>query len=83
MSEVISYGGSILAPENIDTSFIKKVAKILSEKREKIFIVVGGGAVARNYIARARELNVNESLLDEIGILATRINGYLLLCALN
>jgi uridylate kinase, putative len=83
MSEVISYGGSIIAPEKIDISFIKKVVRILSEKKEKMFVVVGGGVIARNYIARARELKGNEYLLDEIGILATRINAHLLLCALN
>jgi hypothetical protein len=35
MSEVISYGGSIIAPEKIDISFIKKVVRILSEKKRK------------------------------------------------
>jgi len=80
---VISYGGSILAPEEIDTGFISRVAELLKKAEGSVYVVVGGGEIAREYIERGRELGANESLLDEIGILATRMNAYLLLSALG
>jgi uridylate kinase len=80
---VISYGGSILAPEEIDTGFISRVAELLKSAEGSVYVVVGGGEIAREYIERGRELGANESLLDEIGILATRMNAYLLLSALG
>lgn len=80
---VVSYGGSIIAPENIDTEFIKEVAECFKSVEDRIYIVVGGGEVARKYIGKGREMNANESLLDEIGILATRMNAYLLISALG
>ena len=80
---VVSYGGSIIAPEEIDAEFIDGVASCLENTEDSVCVVVGGGEVARKYIEKGRELGANESLLDEIGILATRMNAYLLLCALG
>jgi len=80
---VVSYGGSILAPEAIDTEFIKRVAECLRSVKERAYVVVGGGEIARKYIEKGRALEANESLLDEMGILATRMNAYLLVCALG
>jgi uridylate kinase len=83
MMLVVSYGGSIIAPEDIDAGFIERIAECLMDTKEEAYIVVGGGEIARKYIEKGRELGANESLLDEIGILATRMNAYLLLCALG
>lgn len=80
---VVSYGGSIIAPEEIDVEFIDGVASCLENTEDSVCVVVGGGEVARKYIEKGRELGANESLLDEIGILATRMNAYLLLSALG
>jgi len=44
--------------------------------------VVGGGSTARTYIRAARELGVDESALDELGIAITRVNARVLLGAL-
>jgi len=45
--------------------------------------VVGGGPTAREYIGTARELGANEIELDQLGIAVTRLNGRLLIAALD
>ncbi len=82
---VISMGGSVLAPENIDPEFIKSLAALLKRliKDNKLFIVVGGGKLARKYIEIARKLGSNEIALDEIGIESSRLNARLLIAALD
>ena len=78
MKVVISLGGSLLSLEDLD--YIKRVAhliKKLSEKHE-LYVVVGGGRIARNYIRAARNFCQDEKYLDKIGITATRLNALLL-----
>jgi uridylate kinase len=84
-SIVISIGGSVVLSDDIDNQFFyefKKVIKKIS-KKYKIFIVVGGGKIARDYITFGRKLNLNENILDIFGILVTRINAKLLDIILN
>ena len=82
---VISLGGSILIQEKDDIVFFKKLAKVLIEKsaEHKLFVVTGGGKVAREYIRLGRELGASETYLDEIGIDITRLNARLLITALG
>jgi uridylate kinase len=82
---VLSIGGSILAPENIDIDFIRSLAALFKKhcNDNKFYIVVGGGRLARKYINIARTLGANEILLDEIGISSTRLNAQLLISALD
>jgi uridylate kinase len=47
-------------------------------KQYKIYIIVGGGKTARNYIKLGRELDLEEKTLDQIGIEITRTNARLL-----
>lgn len=82
---VISIGGSIVAPPNLDVTYIDSLAKLLVElsKQRKIYCVTGGGWIARQYITAAREFGAGEEELDLIGIAATRINAQLLIAALT
>jgi uridylate kinase len=82
---VISIGGSILAPEKLDPNFISSLSELLKKltTENKIFIVVGGGVLARKYINIARDMGANEIELDEIGIAATRMNARLLIAGLG
>jgi uridylate kinase len=82
---VISIGGSIVAPPNLDTTYIDSLARLLVEvsKTRQIFCVTGGGWIARQYIQAAREFGAEEEELDLIGIAATRINAQLLIAALS
>ncbi|MCL5989862.1 MAG: UMP kinase [Nitrososphaerota archaeon] len=74
---VISLGGSIVASDGLNTDFMGKLAKSLEkmDRKIKFGIVVGGGSVARSYISALRKYGVNDNILDEIGINATRMNA--------
>lgn len=82
---VISIGGSIVAPPNLDTTYIDSLARLLVDlaKERKIYCVTGGGWIARQYITAGREFGAGEEELDLIGIAATRINAQLLIAALS
>ena len=77
---VISIGGSVILSKEADTVFLKNLSNLLIKlsKQYKIFIIVGGGNVARKYIQFGRELNFNEHTLDQIGIDVTRVNAKIL-----
>ncbi len=78
MKVVVSLGGSLLSLDNPE--FIEKISMLLKKISEKIplFIVVGGGKTARDYISIGRKFCRDERYLDEIGIMATRLNAYLI-----
>ncbi len=82
---VLSLGGSILARDEVDTAYLRKLAKILigMSSKYKFYIVTGGGKIARYYIRAGRELGADESFLDEMGIEVTRLNARMLITALG
>ena len=76
---VISIGGSVILSDDINLDYFNKLYALLDKiKNYKIFIVVGGGKIARDYINFGRKLNFKENTLDYFGILITRINARLL-----
>ncbi|MEN6395576.1 MAG: UMP kinase [Methanoregula sp.] len=81
---VISLGGSILIPE-LDKNRIREYLPVLTRiaAKYRLFVVVGGGGGARDYIEIARDLGIDEGTADEIGILVTRLNATLLIAALG
>ena len=84
MRIVITIGGSILLKEYNHENF-EAYAKVIREINEEheVFIVVGGGRPAREYIGVVRDLGESESICDEIGIQVTRVNARLLQFALK
>ncbi|MCD6473774.1 MAG: UMP kinase [Thermoplasmata archaeon] len=76
MKIVVSLGGSLLYPLNEE--YIQKVANFIKNCNEELYIVTGGGKIAREYISMARKSGVSERYLDRIGIAVTRINAMLL-----
>ncbi len=80
MKIVLSLGGSVLG-DSADR--IKEFARVLDDIAEehKLFVVVGGGKLAREMIGKARELGASETLCDYIGIEVTRLNAMLLATA--
>ena len=82
---VISVGGSIISPENVDTSFLSAfyamvVRYLEKHKEDRLILVAGGGAPARKYQSALREVKADADpfLQDWIGIKATHLNGMLL-----
>ncbi len=82
---VISIGGSILLPEDEDITKLIELSKILQKNSNKrnLYLVVGGGKTAREYIKWGRKLNADEATLDELGIATSRLNARLLIIALD
>ena len=81
---VISLGGSIIAPDKVDSSFLSsfytEMKKYLDEDRtRKIIFVCGGGAPARIYQNALRDVrkDCSSSEQDWLGIRATHLNGSL------
>lgn len=79
---VISVGGSLLVPGEIDIQFITNLRKfVLSYLQEgmRFILVTGGGSVCRTYQHAANELGVNnKESLDWVGIMVTRLNAELI-----
>lgn len=85
MRAVISIGGSLVASPPTNESFKKYAAAIrrINAKCEKLVVVVGGGQPAREAIAKAKALNLNENEQDLAGIKATHQNALRLSKELN
>lgn len=83
MRVTLSVGGSLICPDDIDWEFVNALAVFLKKTdMEKIFIVAGGGKTARKYVSVCRNFNIPETILDEIGILASRLNAYVIISVL-
>ena len=84
MKIVIAIGGSILLKE-YDSKKFQEYSAILKDltKEHEIFVVIGGGKPAREYISLVRDLGAGEAQCDDIGIEVTRINAKLMLAALG
>ncbi len=74
---VLSLGGSLIVPDKVDTSYLKKFKKIIlkNTRKYKFIIVCGGGSIARKYISALRETSINEKLQSYAGIGSTRMNA--------
>jgi len=78
---IISLGGSLIVPNEIDTKFLLEFQSLILRhaKRHKFIIICGGGRTARKYQEAARKTGNPSSIdLDWIGIHATRVNAQLL-----
>ncbi len=76
---IISLGGSLIVPEEIDLNFIKEFKTlILAEvaKGKKFVIVTGGGKIARKYQNAAKDIiNPTRDDLDWLGIASLKLNA--------
>ncbi|VVB81102.1 Uridylate kinase [uncultured archaeon] len=75
---VMSVGGSLINPGQIQIEFLKKLKSFVTKNPHKVIIVCGGGYAARSYITAAKEFGVKPVGWDEIGIKATVLNAELL-----
>lgn len=74
---IISLGGSLVAPGDIDLGFLKSfkhsLQKYLGQKR--FFILVGGGKICRIYQKALLEFGAKENDRDWMGISITKLNA--------
>ncbi len=79
---IISLGGSLIIPDNIDVDFLKDFKNLILshiEKGKNFVIITGGGKICRKYQAVAKEISdPSDQDLDWIGIAALRLNAQLL-----
>lgn len=85
MMIAFSIGGSVLVPDEIDEVFLKETADFLRALSQKhsVYVVAGGGRLARKYIKSARDSGADDELCDWLGIYATRLNALLLSSAIG
>jgi uridylate kinase len=76
---VISVGGSLIYPNELDFEFLKNLKKFILKrikKKDKFILVTGGGMICRNYQTALCENKIKDSKsLDWMGIYATHLNG--------
>ncbi|MBX4200654.1 UMP kinase [Candidatus Parcubacteria bacterium] len=74
---IVSLGGSLVAPDNIDLDFLRGFKKSITKQLEKkrVFIFVGGGKIARNYQGALLEFGADNKERDWMGINITRLNA--------
>ncbi|PIR87944.1 MAG: UMP kinase [Candidatus Harrisonbacteria bacterium CG10_big_fil_rev_8_21_14_0_10_45_28] len=79
---VISLGGSIIYPKELDISYLKKLNTFFrnqTKRGQKFIIVVGGGKLARDYQTSAIAVKkISNFANDWLGIEATKLNAKLL-----
>jgi uridylate kinase len=84
---VISLGGSLIYPENIDLIFLKKFKSIIEEyiKKDYSFIIIcGGGKLARKFQEDASKISdITQEAKDWLGIEATKLNASLVRSLFN
>lgn len=79
---VMSVGGSLIVPDQIDTAFLTKLKTFVDSETangRRFIIIAGGGKTARRYQEAAGKVaKLENEDLDWMGIHATRLNGHLL-----
>lgn len=86
---VFSLGGSLIAPDGIDTKFLAGLRRVIlcfvakghrgRGAGNRAIIICGGGNTARTYAKAARTVNraLTAEQLDWLGIQATKLNAWL------
>ena len=84
---VISLGGSVMVPEEIDEQFLKKFKDFILKKVAlgyKFIIITGGGKICRKYQNSATRLNKASTIeRDWLGVQTTKLNALLLKASLG
>ena len=75
---ILSLGGSLVVPSQIDTSYLKKIKNLLYLLPYRFILVCGGGAVCREYQTAAKQISKPSNKdLDWLGIASTKLNAEL------
>jgi uridylate kinase len=78
---IISLGGSLIFPNEIDVNFLKQFKKLILaqiEKGQRFILVTGGGIIARKYIDALNQITTpTADDRDWLGIFNTHTNAHL------
>jgi len=74
---VISLGGSLIIPDNVDEKLLMAFKRTLIKNttKYKFIVVCGGGSIARKYINALKKTGANSNFQSFAGISATRMNA--------
>jgi uridylate kinase len=74
---VVSIGGSVVLSDDSTSEYLRRLTGLLKKMsaQSMLYVIVGGGKIARRYISLGRELGFDEDTLDVIGIDVTRVNA--------
>ena len=80
---IVSVGGSLIVPDEVDTTFLSNFRNLILKKIDdslSFFIITGGGKTARRYqdAAHAVRGDLPREDLDWLGIHSTRLNAHLM-----
>ncbi|MDO8564366.1 MAG: UMP kinase, partial [Nanoarchaeota archaeon] len=79
---VISLGGSLIVPNEIDVGYLKSFSHLIRTyaTNQQFYLIAGGGKTARTYIQGAKGVREEITPKDEdwLGIHATRLNAHLI-----
>lgn len=79
---VVSLGGSLIVPNDVDWVFLKKFRELIVKqikKGKRFVIITGGGNTARKYQTSAGKVTkLTRDDMDWIGIHSTRLNAHLI-----
>ena len=79
---IISVGGSLIVPEEIDTGYLTSFKQFIVERveeGERFILIAGGGKVARKYQQAAADVSeIDDEEKDWLGVHSTRLNAHLL-----
>lgn len=79
---IISVGGSMIVPNEIDTVFLTQLKSLILDyigRGFRFVLIAGGGKTARRYQAAGNEVTpLTKDDMDWLGIHTTRLNGHLL-----
>jgi len=77
---IISVGGSLIVPDEINLSFLKALRSVIEKqvkKGRKFVVVCGGGKTCRRYQKVASLFTKNQTEIDWLGIKTSVLNAYL------
>lgn len=80
---IVSLGGSLIVPDQIDVVFLQKFKSLIERhvaKGKRFIIITGGGKVCRRYQSALTDLREDATIddVDWVGIYATHMNGQLM-----
>ncbi|MFA5142278.1 MAG: UMP kinase [Candidatus Woesearchaeota archaeon] len=82
MLKILSLGGSLIVPNDVDYKFLKGFRELILDfvkKGNKVIIVCGGGSTCRKYYAAMPKITKMSKVdYDWVGVMATRLNAELI-----